>query len=255
MEITYWNSSFRRCSPLIPPPIYSWLRPAGSNCGIPLKSELHFRGFGLIRAWKNLAEIICRFADALALLTYICVMIQDLWWSRTFSRLLDLWCYELLPPIAEARAFLALRFPCLLYLGCRSHPFSGVNTTPAWHVCVCVCRRSYKSAFISPLRLTENNIQHHCNTKFLLHDMSLTCCHSFHHKQGCDHSAEPAGSQMKKSVHVWAPDHFDWIVAACFLFLLHGPQCWFKRECKGGFNLLQHLQCFEVLFIVRYCKV
>lgn len=47
----------------------------------------------------------------------MCVMIRDLGWSRAFGRLLALWCHELRPLIAETRAFLAVWFPCLLYLG------------------------------------------------------------------------------------------------------------------------------------------
>lgn len=58
---------------------------------------------------KTQAEIICRFADALALLTYIGVMIQKLWWSLAFGRPLGLWLSPESPPlIAEWGHF----WPC-----------------------------------------------------------------------------------------------------------------------------------------------
>lgn len=58
---------------------------------------------------KTQAEIICRFADALALLTYIDVMIQKLWWSLAFGRPLGLWLSPESPPLIAERGHF---WPC-----------------------------------------------------------------------------------------------------------------------------------------------
>lgn len=212
---------------IIPPPIYSCFRPAVQTVEFHLRVNSTLEDLVWLEHKKNLAEIICRFADALALLTYIGVMIQELWWSGVFGGLLGLW---LTPESGHVVCMSSLfRLPHTL---CRYHPYTGINTRclfllslPAWHVCVCVCRGScmsfaclWASSLISPLRLTDGNkIQHHCNIQIPApwHDFDMLPVSTIFSKH-CHHSLEPAGSQMNKSVLVWVPHHFYWLVATCF---------------------------------------
>lgn len=193
-------------------------------------------------------------------------MIQELWWSGVFGGLLGLW---LTPESGHVVCMSSLfRLPHTL---CRYHPYTGINTRclfllslPAWHVCVCVCRGScmsfaclWASSLISPLRLTEGNkIQHHCNIQIPApwHDFDMLPVSTIFSKH-CHHSLEPAGSQMNKSVLVWAPHHFYWLVATCFCCCY---MAWSVDSRERVKEISTHCNIFSVLsflvlFIVEIC--